>query len=73
MALADTTAVRLEILVEAACRYELVMDLLSAIHDLRNGRTLDPVETKLLDAASIAALLAKLERVQQGLDVADVE
>ena len=69
MAAVEQTAQRLEILVEAACRYGLVLDLLYAIHDLQNGRQLGPGETELFNAASIAALLAKLERERRGIDL----
>ncbi|GIZ53890.1 hypothetical protein [Noviherbaspirillum aridicola] len=65
----EQTAQRLEILVEAACRYGLVLDLLTAIHDMQNGRQLGPGETELFNAASIAALLAKLERERRGIDL----
>ena len=69
MALSDITARQLEILVEAACRYGVVLDLLSVIHMLRNGRELGSADADLLDAASVAALIAKLERVNQGIDI----
>jgi hypothetical protein len=69
MALAEFKARQLEILVEAACRYGVVLDLLTAIHALRNGRQLDSADANLLDAASVASLLAKLERVNQGIDM----
>jgi hypothetical protein len=71
MALADDTSRtrQLELLVEAACRYGVVLDLLSAIHELRNGRQLDLADANLLDAASVAALLARLERLNQGIDL----
>jgi hypothetical protein len=71
MAIPDTdiTTRQLEILVEAACRYGVVLDLLSVIHELRNGRQLDSADSDLLDAASVAALLAKLERLNQGIDI----
>jgi hypothetical protein len=68
MALADITTRQLEILVEAACRYGVVLELLSAIHEMRNGRQLDSADASLLDAASVASLLARLERVNQGID-----
>lgn len=69
MALARVTTRQLEILVEAACQYGLIMDLLRAIHDMRNGRQLDSAEADLLNTASIAALLAKVERVNKGIDM----
>ncbi|MDB5770736.1 MAG: hypothetical protein JWM42_1110 [Burkholderia sp.] len=69
MALSDITTRQLEILVEAACRYGVVLDLLSVIHMLRNGRELGSADADLLDAASVAALIAKLERVNQGIDI----
>jgi hypothetical protein len=69
MAFTDTTTRQLEILVEAACRYRVVLDLLSVIHELRNGRQLDPDDANLLDAASVAALIARLERLNQGIDI----
>jgi hypothetical protein len=69
MAIADITTRQLEILVEAACRYRVVLDLLLAIHELRSGRQLDSAEADLLDAASVASLLAKLERLNQGIDM----
>ncbi|MEN3365306.1 MAG: hypothetical protein V7606_2580 [Burkholderiales bacterium] len=69
MALSDITTRQLEILVEAACRYGVVLDLLSVIHMLRNGRELGSADADLLDAASVAALIAKLERVNQGIDM----
>jgi hypothetical protein len=59
----------LETLVEAACRYGTVLDLLSVIHDMRKGQTLESTEADLLDTASIAALLAKVERINQGIDL----
>lgn len=68
MALAHITTRQLEMLVEAACRYGVVLDLLSAIHELRNGRQLDPDDADLLDAASVASLLARLERLNKGID-----
>jgi hypothetical protein len=69
MAFTDMTTRQLEILVEAACRYRVVLDLLSVIHELRNGRQLDPDDANLLDAASVAALIARLERLNQGIDM----
>jgi hypothetical protein len=69
MAAAEQTAQRLEILVEAACRYGLVLELLSAIHEMQNGRQLGQGEADLFNAASIAALLAKVERSRRGIDV----
>lgn len=69
MALADITTRQLEMLVEAACRYGVVLDLLSVIHEMRNGRQLAPDDSNLLDAASVAALLARLERRNQGIDM----
>lgn len=69
MAAVEQTAQRLEILVEAACRYGLVLELLSAIHEMQNGRQLGPGEAELFNAASIAALLAKLERAKRGIDL----
>lgn len=68
MAPADVAATQLELLIEAACRYGPVMDLLSVIHQMRNGRHLELADTDLLDAASIAALLARAERLSQGID-----
>lgn len=68
MARTEFDAYKLEILVEAACRYALVMDLLSLIHDLRNGQEIDFDESELLKTASVAATLAKAERLHQGLD-----
>lgn len=68
MASGDETALKLEILVEAACRYGLVMDLLTVIHEMHNGHPLDESDSHLLNSASIAALLAKAERVNQGID-----
>lgn len=67
-------AYKLEILVEAACRYTLVMDLLSAIHDMqkemRNGQPINLADSEfeLLNTASVAALLARAERLNQGID-----
>ncbi len=61
-------AYKLEILVEAACRYSLVMDLLTLVHDIRNGRQIDPAKSELLNTASIAALLARAERRNHGID-----
>ncbi len=61
-------AYKLEILVEAACRYALVMELLSVIHDMRNGQPIDFAESDLLKAASVAAPLARAERLSQGID-----
>lgn len=66
---ANQTVQQLEILVEAACHYGVVLELLSAIHDMQNGRPLDPEETKLVHSASIAALLAKVERSRRGIDI----
>lgn len=64
----ECEAYKLEILVEAACRYALVMDLLFLIHDMRNGQQLDIAESELLNTASVAALLARAERLCQGID-----
>jgi hypothetical protein len=69
MALARITTRQLEVLVEAACRYGVVLDLLSAIHELRNGRQLDADDASLLDAASVASLLARVERLNKGIDM----
>jgi hypothetical protein len=72
MARAEYEAYKLEILVEAACRYTLVMDLLCAIHDMqkdmRNGQQINFAESELLNTASVAALLARAERRSQGID-----
>lgn len=68
MARVEFEAYKLEILVEAACRYALVMDLLSVIHDMRNGQSVDIAESALLNAASVAAPLARAERLSQGID-----
>lgn len=64
----EDTARQLEILVEAACRYGLVLELLSTIHQLQNGRTLNQADARLLNAASTASLLAKVERKSLGID-----
>jgi hypothetical protein len=69
MAIADVTTRQLEVLVEAACRYGVVLELLSVIHELKNGRQLDSADATLLDAASTASLLARLERLNQGIDM----
>jgi hypothetical protein len=69
MATADVTTRQLEVLVEAACRYGVVLELLSVIHELQNGRQLAPADSTLLDAASTASLLARLERLNQGIDM----
>ncbi|RJG03071.1 hypothetical protein [Noviherbaspirillum sedimenti] len=61
-------AYKLEILVEAACRYALVMDLLSLIHDMRTGQQMSLAESELMNTASVAALLARAERLSQGID-----
>lgn len=72
MARAEYEAYKLEILVEAACRYTLVMDLLLAIHDMqtemRNGQQINFADSELLNTASVAALLARAERRSQGID-----
>jgi hypothetical protein len=68
MAQTELNAYKLEILVEAACRYALVMELLTIIHDMRNGRPIDFAESELLNAASFAAPLARAERLNQGID-----
>lgn len=72
MARAEYEAYKLEVLVEAACRYTLVMDLLSVIHDMhtemRNGQQINFAESELLNTASVAALLARAERINQGID-----
>lgn len=72
MARVEYEAYKLEILVEAACRYTLVMDLLSAIHDIqqemRNGQPINIADSDLLNTASVAALLARAERLNQGID-----
>ncbi|TCS37847.1 hypothetical protein EDC30_103139 [Paucimonas lemoignei] len=72
MARVEYEAYKLEVLVEAACRYTLVMDLLSAIHDMqkemRNGQPINFAESELLNTASVAALLARAERLNQGID-----
>ncbi len=68
MARMEQEAYKLEILVEAACRYSLVMDLLCVIHDMRNGQKIDSAESELLNTASVAALLARAERLSQGID-----
>ncbi|WP_382242236.1 hypothetical protein [Herbaspirillum sp. GCM10030257] len=68
MPAAEHTARQLEIFVEAACHYGLVLELLSVIHDMRNGRQLDAEDAQLVNTASIAALLAKVERSNRGID-----
>lgn len=72
MARAEYEAYKLEILVEAACRYSLVMDLLATIHEMqtemRNGQQVDFTNSELLNTASVAALLARAERISQGID-----
>lgn len=72
MARADYEAYKLEILVEAACRYSLVMDLLATIHEMqtemRNGQPVNFADSELLNTASVAALLARAERLSQGID-----
>lgn len=68
MARTEHEAYKLEILVEAACRYALVMDLLSLIHDMRTGQQVSLAESELMNTASVAALLARAERLSQGLD-----
>ena len=72
MARAEYEAYKLEVLVEAACRYSLVMDLLSAIHDMqngmRNGQQMSCADSELMNTASVAALLARAERLSQGID-----
>lgn len=68
MVRSEYEAYKLEILVEAACRYTLVMDLLSLIHDMRNGEPINFAESELINTASVAALLARAERLSQGID-----
>lgn len=68
MVRSEYEAYKLEILVEAACRYTLVMDLLSLIHDMRNGEPINFAESELINTASVAALLARAERISQGID-----
>jgi len=68
MAPAEIAATQLEMLVEAACRYRPVMDLLTAVHEIRNGRDPDDDAADLLDAASVAALLARAQRINDGID-----
>lgn len=72
MARAEYEAYKLEILVEAACRYSLVMDLLSTIREMqtemRNGQPVNFANSELLNTASVAALLARAERLNQGID-----
>lgn len=68
MPAADQTVRQLEILVEAACHYGIVLELLSVIHDMQNGRQLDADEERLVNSASIAALLARVERSRRGID-----
>ncbi|WP_194721016.1 hypothetical protein [Noviherbaspirillum malthae] len=53
---------------EAACHYGLVLELLSAIHEMQNGRELDDADARLVNTASIAALLARVERSERGID-----
>ncbi len=69
MPAAEQTARQLEILVEAACRYGIVMELLSVIHEVQNGRQLAPGDAQLFNAASIASLIAKVERSSRGIDI----
>ena len=69
MVRSECEAYKLEILVEAACRYALVMDLLSLIHDMHNGQQINLAESELLNTASIAAILARAERLRHGLDL----
>lgn len=72
MVRAEYEAYKLEILVEAACRYTLVMDLLATIHDMqremRNGQQVNIADSELLNTASVAALLARAERINLGID-----
>ena len=69
MARVDVTAYRLESLVEAACQYSTVMELLSAIHNLCNRDELESADNELLNVASVAALLARAQRVNQDADL----
>jgi hypothetical protein len=71
MAATEHTVRQLEILVEAACHYGIVLELLSAIHDMQNGRPLDAADARLVNTASIAALLARAERSNRGIDATD--
>ncbi|RJF98989.1 hypothetical protein [Noviherbaspirillum saxi] len=68
MPAAEHTARQLEILVEAACHYGLVLELLSVIHEMQNGRQLDAEDEQLVNVASVASLLAKVERSHRGID-----
>lgn len=68
MVRSEYEAYKLEILVEAACRYTLIMDLLSVIREMRNGEPINFAESELLNTASVAALLARAERRSQGID-----
>jgi hypothetical protein len=56
-------------MVEAACRYGIILELLSVIHEMRNGRQLDREDSDLLNTASVAALLARAERLNKGIDI----
>lgn len=66
---AHVTTRQLEVMVEAACRYGIILELLSVIHEMRNGRQLDRADSDLLNTASVAALLAKAERLNKGIDI----
>jgi hypothetical protein len=69
MARVDLTAYQLENLVEAACQYATVMELLSVIHSMRNREELESSESDILNVASVAALLARAQRLNQGIDL----
>lgn len=68
MARVDITAYQLEVLVAAACQYELVLELLMLIREIHNGHELGPDDSELIRSASLAALVAKAERLNQGID-----
>ncbi len=68
MARVDVRVQQLELLVEAACRYGVVMELLLTIREMYNGNELEADASELIESASVAALLAKAERLNQGID-----
>ncbi|SNS27590.1 hypothetical protein SAMN06265795_10213 [Noviherbaspirillum humi] len=68
MARVDDTAYQLENLVDAACEYGIVMELLTVIHELCNRRQLLGEDNELLNVASVAALLARAQRQNLQID-----
>jgi len=53
---------------DAACEHGIIMDLLSAIEDWQSSGRPDAYDMHFFELASMAAGLARIERVRRGID-----